>query len=130
MRNITYKRLKELVIEEATNLKKFANKDELEKLKFDELDSSTTIFCIYGLMTGHCHSSRSISLINKCATKFIKTILDGRCEGKEIDNSDISRNNYWSPIESFISLIKTQRNGNDKILIDFLKGETDNLIFK
>jgi len=125
--------MQKLVKEEATNLLKYAKKKELNKLDFNRLDSDSKEDCIYGQMCTHCHELRVIELIEKCASRVYKkiscsnTLVKNKINGspKEEDRDD-----YWSPIEVFIFSKTNQNNGNNKMLVDYLKGERKTLKFK
>ena len=124
--------MKQLVIEEATNLKKHATQEELNKLDFSILHPNKTDRCIYGQLAESCFSHRAVDLMKTCASRGYETnssfeIYDCKINGpiKELD-----RRSFWSPIEVFIDQPRNQENGNNKILIDFLKGEIDELKFK
>lgn len=125
--------MKQLVIEEATNLKKNAKKSELRNLNFNNLDSSHVNHCIYGQMTGYCNSERSIDLMKKCASRVYKTetaiapIYTSKVNGSP---KNLSRIDFWSPIEVFIDNPVNKKNGNNELLVKFLKGEINKLNFK
>ena len=113
--------LKELVREEARNLREKATKEELAKLDFEYLWPHYTDACVYGLMTGNCHSERSIELMNQCAPVFIEAWGQDKVI-KKITAAD-HLNEFWSPIEDYI--IKDEAKNYNLIL--YLKGETDTL---
>lgn len=125
--------MQKLVKEEASNLLKYAKKKELNKLDFAQLDPASRSSCIYGQMCGNCDDSRAVKLIVKCASRVYEIIDNGnalrknRINGKpEIKN----RENYFSPIEVFIYNKTNQNNGNNKMLVDYLKGVRKTLKFK
>ena len=136
----TIKTINELVIAEATNLKKNATVEELENLNFDKLQTDHSELCIYGQMTGVCISERAIDLIElSCERVFNdKSHNDGFDGGKmggikgELNGSPLGkgRGYYWSPIEIFIDMPRNKSNGNNKRLVDFLKGVTSELKLK
>ena len=134
-----------LVKEEARNLKKKATKTELSNLDFKELNPSTPHRCIYGQITGDCFEERAKNLIEKCATKIyqykenMNGLYNSELNGKP--NFEIqSRKGFsflctpdiihYSPIECFITNPLNKRNGNNKTLINYLKGKTKTLRFK
>ncbi len=103
--------LKALVIEEATNLKKYAHADELAKLGFSALEPESAFRCVYGLMTGNCGSERSKNLIESCCLVTYKIDqaennlfngLERNGPPKEAGSRNIYRLDYLSPIETFI----------------------------
>lgn len=118
--------LNELVKKEAKKLREFATKDELNKLDFIILDSTSTENCIYGQMTGSCYSSRASELLNLCAIPYVDYF--GGEPQLTLDFSYYTMRAY-SPIEYFI--YKYQHNGykNNMILIDYLQGKRDTLEF-
>lgn len=127
----------ELVKDEAKKLRKNATKSELKRLDFEELDTQSSIRCVYGQMTGDCYSNRAKDLIvNSCKRvykdEYTKDLNNCRLNGKPNRNyrSVINTNNYFSPIEVFIDQPKNKTNGNNELLIKYLKGETKRLNFK
>lgn len=118
------KELYELVIEEATNLKKFATKEELNKLDFNTLAPSSINKCIYGQMFDGCNSLRAIELIKKCCNKVYNS-NDELIKPKDIYRAPF-KFNCWSPIEKFL-YYKENWNYNVSNLVQFLKSETETL---
>lgn len=132
--------LEQLVIEEATNLKKYATKKELFALSYKELVGSDVKYCIYGQMTGHCRTKRSYNLIRKCCKKIYEVkdhwnvIASSILSGKPKVLIDIyDRLEYYiSPIEKFLYIYKPDTDKKSikiKKLVDFLKDETKELKF-
>lgn len=129
----TFENLKDDVRKEAENLRKYATKEELEKLDFDKLDSSDRTRCIYGQMTGNCFSQRSAELINNCAITHFEELPDAVEEmiGYVIEKELFflqKRTDPWVPtsysaIEAYICLPEA-KNAN---LISYLRGETETL---
>ena len=72
MKNIT-KKLKELVKDEATKLRKHATKKERSRLDYERFNPHFGNTCVYGLMTGRCRSVRAFNLLNACAVPFADT---------------------------------------------------------
>jgi len=127
--------MQKLVKEEATNLLKYAKKKELNNLNFERLNPESIFSCIYGQMTGDCFTDRSTKLITKCASRVYK--YDSNFGNNTLKNNKINgspkeedRDDYWSPIEVFIATKVNQNNGNNKMLVDYLKGERKTLKFK
>lgn len=134
MKNITRAELIPLVIAEAIKLKENSFKYERASLNFDSLDSERPSKCIYGQMTGNCWNNRATTLIEKSCERVItnnpnKSGITGAINGSPIG---VDRDFYWSPIESYIYLNERNLkfNKQNKVLIDFLKGETDTLVLK
>lgn len=134
--DITLIELKKRVIREAKRLKKHATEEELNKLDFKVLNPVDQYNCIYGQMTRGCFSERATGLIKvscdavfQCAGENISKGygLEG---GADRDPKIARRFNYFSPIEVFIARPINGRNGNNKKLISFLKGETKTLKFR
>lgn len=132
--------LERLVITEAKLLRENATKDELNKLNFIRLDPESKTQCIYGQMTGLCHSVRANELIYKCAKRVYNINRDNGwdlIQGAKLNGSPkkiegyVNRIKlYFSPIEKFIAQKKNNQGVNNKILVDFLKGERETLNFK
>jgi len=132
------KTMRELVLQEADNLKKHATKEELEKLNILNLQNDHSENCIYGQMTGHCFEERAHELIMLCAPKVYNVIgqRDWLRDGNELNgpptkiNGRLRGDVYYSPIEIFISQGTNKVLGNNKRLIDYLKGNVKELIFE
>lgn len=124
--------LNDLVVEEATKLKKKALKRELKNLDFNYLDLESKFNCIYGQMTGNCFSPRATNLIKSCAKRVFHHNHNIAIKNSKLNGSPkkLSRLDFFSPIEVFIDQRINQRNGNNKLLIDFLQGNADELKFK
>lgn len=137
-------KLEELVIDEATKLKEFASKDELDNLNYDTLSGESKYNCIYGQMTGNCLSNRAYNLIKNCCERVYKpgnrsTYLSGVLAGKlngapvELDYPSNRLSYYVSPIENFLFKNKKDEDADSykvKQLVAYLKGETYVLDFK
>ena len=127
-------KLFQLVKKEAENLKIHATSEEIAKLDLKYLDPEYKDKCVYGLMTRHCESKRANELIMQCCERVYEAeearihatmevaILNGKPKIEK-------RSKYFSPIEVYIGLRGQKENGNNKNLVDFLKGETDTLTF-
>lgn len=116
-----------LVIEEAKALRKHATKDEKAILNFESLNPHNDWKCIYGQMTGHCHSERAVKLIKKCCRRVYKrTVIPQYTTAKQLNGSPVEMNrfDFWSPIEVFIAKENHQANAK---LISYLKGEIKSL---
>ena len=125
------KKLFSLVKNEAKKLKKKATSKELDKLSFTELDPVDFYKCIYGQITGDCFSGRAIELIEGCCKRVYANDTD-----KDVDEYILNgkpkksdRTQYWSPIEVFIATKENQENGNNKMLVRYLKGKEEKLRF-
>lgn len=120
--------LKKLVKDEADKLKQFATADELVKLDFDQLSPRDMTRCIYGQIAGVCFNERAVELLNKCAKPLIDDYgdyfdgIDLRLTERpeRFDNHD---ERWFSPIEVYI----TQREANNENLIQYLRGEVEDL---
>lgn len=122
-----------LVKTEAKNLRKFATKEELDKLIQEDFNPRHSDNCIYGLLTGNCDSPRAIELIKSCAPRVYKSgnyvqigdndwVLSNKLNGSP---KKISRVEFWSPIECFIYPNK-QKEAAIRLL-KYLKGEIKTL---
>lgn len=123
--------MRQLVTEEATNLKKHATQEELNKLDFNRLNPGRIDLCVYGQMTGYCHTKRAEELMRTCCKRVYNTDA-GSVRNCSVNGSPENKNrhSFWSPIEVFIDQYRNQNNGNNEQLIKFLKGEIDVLNFK
>lgn len=126
------KKLFELVIKEATDLKKYATKKQLSRLNIKTLNPDHTDLCIYGQMTGNCNSPEAQELILRCCERVYSTknldsylIEKARLSGKPVIVTTTRIYRYMSPIEIFISRYPKY---NDE-LIQFLKGKREELKF-
>jgi hypothetical protein len=133
---LTIEKLIKLVTEEAINLKANATQEELDELDLVGFSPREQKHCIYGQMTGHCDSERAVELIMKSCKRVMNT--------REYDLDEINLNGkptkkgrlgYFSPIELFIGLkdnsgwrVINQDNGNNEILIKFLKNKRSRVL--
>ena len=127
-----------LVKKEAKKLKKKLTKKEVSRLDFDNMYPDSPTRCIYGQAVGNCTNFRAHTLINMCCEKvFVQPRIMGtpltECElnGKpDLDPYTQQRDGHFSPIECFIYFMENRINGNNKILISYLKGDRKTLRFK
>lgn len=129
------KKMWELAIREAKNLKKITSDHEKDMLDLKTFSAEKTDSCIYGQMTGDCNSNRATYLIIKSCKRVYNTApikpnthigkaeLNGAPKDVEFGWTNPRTHNYISPIEI---LIFRQHGGRKaaKILIDFIKGKT------
>lgn len=110
------KKLKELVVKEATNLKESATTAELARLDFDTLNHRYFDTCIYGQMTGDCFGSRAFQLLKECTTPY-------SCGTREFVKPELGFTDEYtrsfSPIEFYIS----QPDAQNDMLVAYLKGD-------
>jgi len=107
------------VITEVEHLKKTATQEEIGKLDFGRLNAYMYHACIYGQMTGDCHSDRAVELANK---KY-EGIAEEGYSFFQWSNSIYSKvSNDISPLEVYITL----KRAKNKSLIAYLKGERAN----
>ena len=114
-------KLKELVKQEAENLKKYALKKELKRLDFSNLYPQSYRACIYGQMTGDCYSKRAAELLNKCAQPYSGKVQKYLSPENKKFKDGFIRN--FSPIEFYIA----QDGAESEALINFLKGKSETL---
>lgn len=132
--SLRLKKMKELAVKEATNLKKHATKQEIDNLNLFTFDPTSESRCIYGQMTGECYSERSVELIQKCCTRVYNVkpavcVRDQKLNGAPtaIDEDKHRGAFYHSPIEVLIWPGNGGKESGEKI-IKFLKGETKELV--
>lgn len=123
------KTLAELVIAEATALRKLTTDREKQKLSLnlDELLPNNTDRCIYGQMTDNCFSRRANELILKCATRvyeipagvWFSTLSESVLNGKPTKVPD-RKIAYFSPIEKYIFITKSEK--GKQALLEYIKG--------
>ncbi len=134
---------------EVRMLKEHANKSELKKLNFDNLDPRKMDNCIYGQMTGSCASKRAKKLMDKSCIivtngklggcndlidkKYsdIKRFINGQNTGQGWydqggDDGSFLRSGsrdfkYLSALEAYICL----NGAKNKHIIDFIRGEVE-----
>lgn len=133
--------LLQLVVDEATKLRKHATKKELNNLDYEGLIGESAYDCIYGQLTGDCKSGRAYGLIRKCCTKVYSEekgnnlrAIDLNGKPKVLSEEGIGDRLYYysSPIENFLVLYKADLFDNSvyvKRLVKFLKGEINELKF-
>lgn len=130
------KELIQLVVEEATNLRDKLKEEERDNLNIETLSPKYGTKCVYGQISGDCLNDRAVSLIKKCCSRMCtsNTVLKGynNLTGATINGSPkrLYRYSFWSPIEVFIAQKGNRGNGNNKMLIDFLKKKRKTLRFK
>ena len=95
------KKLKNLVKEEARNLRIHATKDERMKLDFETFDPEHSRRCIYGQMAGDCDSERAIELLN-ISTKPYAFDAEAKQTAQNTDFTDRRILREFSPIETNI----------------------------
>lgn len=113
----------EAVKSEICNIKKHATEQEKGALNINLLIPETNGYCIYGLMTGTCHSNRAIELITLCATKefgFCSIKSDMRVDFK-LPTERLIR--AFTPLEHYI----TNYRENNAHILNFIKGKTEKL---
>lgn len=118
MSQITPK-LKDLVRQEADNLKIHATPEEIADLDFDNLMPEDTHNCIYGQMTGDCFDKRAVELLNLCAIPYSSS----NQSWIPCDSEFKTDGRAFSAIEVYI----TQYNAKNENLIAYLRGETNTL---
>jgi hypothetical protein len=127
------KELIKLVKQEAKNLKELATKKEIANLKILRLDAHDKTKCVYGQMAKSCFTERAKELIAACAPKLYTGGLylsSNYLDGAPSTVEDIRDCYHWSPIEVFIYVPSNATNGNNAILIAYLKGQRKTLSFK
>lgn len=126
-KDILIKRVKE----EAKKLRKLATKEELKNLSFVFLNPCSAQNCIYGQMTGNCNSERALALIESSCDR----VYDWVCQSKFKLNGSLNREirslrgYQYSAIEAFI-ILPENKELNNRILIEYLRGERKTLNFK
>ena len=109
-----------LVKDEAENLKKYALPRELAKLSFSKLFPWAYNKCIYGQMTGNCHSERAKELLSKCAIPYSVELKKRHLlDYKMFEYVGATRN--FSAIEFYIA----QDDSSCELLINFLQGRSE-----
>lgn len=132
--------MEELVLIEATNLRKFATRLEKARLDFDTLNPEYGSRCIYGQMTGNCFCERAVDLIVSSASEVYEIINPDRAlVNVKLNGPPIVmrrkrvayvQSGFYSPIEIFISKNANKKNGNISALVNYLKGKTNKLTLK
>jgi hypothetical protein len=63
--------LQELALQELKNIRTHSTQEEWSNLvrMIYDLDGTSPKHCVYGLLTGSCHSTRAIELIEKCVVR-------------------------------------------------------------
>lgn len=134
--------LLDLVVEEATKLKKYATKEELALLDYGFMAGDSISKCVYGQITGDCLSPRTYELIHKCCRRvYVPKSKDNRLKNptlngkpEKLDDTLIGERlcHFTSPIEVFLFKYKSGFEHDSiyvKRLVKFLKGEINELKF-
>lgn len=126
------KQLNILVKKEAKKLKENATEKELSNLDFSNLRPSSSSSCIYGQLSGDCFNTRTSDLIHSCAERIYSSTGDGLYKVKLNGKPEKKRTAYkhYSPIEVFIFQSRNRENGNNELLVKYLKGESKTLKIK
>lgn len=121
------------VMQEIEGIKKYATKEQIEKLNLDTFEPEGISTCIYGQMTGSCFSPQTTALIKQINIPlYVTDIVDGydRKDNSKIEvgvpreavNNDST--DSFTLLEHFIS---KYRSNNRNILL-YLKGEIPELV--
>lgn len=131
--------LLELVKDEAKKLKEHAT--EHERSHLNNFLSNTRSGCVYGQMTGYCHSKRAIELIHLCCDRVYLSDRNCVCDKPDLNGSPVGKTRtndiceYYSPIEILLTrccdfgTLFVDRNSHMLKVIDYLKGGAEELIF-
>lgn len=108
------------VMDEIQNIKDKATKEEISNLDFDRLDIMHNLKCIYGQMTGSCHSERA----REITPKEYPSVASSRNEEsfttlKKEDTFNKKAHKRFTALEVYITI----KNANNKGVIAYLKGE-------
>lgn len=117
------------VLNEARKLKKELTFDEKANLNYELLEPASKWSCIYGQISGHCHSERAVELIKSCC-KMVYTPNYNKRDTLTyaIPNGSpkkLDRNSFWSPIECLI--VQSGQKKNTRKIVEYLKGDTKEL---
>lgn len=141
--NISEKRASFLkdVEHEIRALKQNASRSELRKLDFYRLDPSSKSRCIYGQLSGSCDNERAKELMDSSCIR-VMNLPEGEVDanGKDIDDPRFTINGEysgqtWKPsmwgsrTYSYLSVLEAYiatKNANNKGILVWLRGETDN----
>jgi hypothetical protein len=116
------------VLNEARSLKKLITPEERYRLNIDNLDTQSASQCIYGQLTGNCHSERAVELIKASCSRVYhapkgshpRTSTKMNGSPKKTPREVAGYYKYWSPIEVWID---RDIPGFNKQLVAYLKGE-------
>ena len=122
MRVITTEVFIEEVITEIKHIKKYATEVEINRLDFKTFNGFIAKSCIYGQMTGNCHSERATELCSKSIHEI--TIMK---DGTVLINENTDTVIRLTAMEKY--LFHSSRKQHRKI-INYLKGECDKLDLK
>lgn len=117
------KKLKLAVIKEATKLRQHALPSERAQLDYFKLSPQNTLLCIYGQMTGNCFSRRSSVLLELCAVPYSSNLKQSRKPYFVSFSKFRYARDTYSAIEFYIA----QPKAKNKKLIEFIRGEIDDL---
>ena len=118
--------LRELVMLELENIKKYASKTQISRLNVKTVNPDKISRCIYGQMTTSCFSEEARSLVKKCTVPYT-SILDEERLPLDILSPRLSFNimmRDFTPLEQYIVMFE------NKIpdIIKFLKGKKDTIV--
>lgn len=125
--------LKRQVAREANLLKKYATKEELDRLNAKLLKPFKEDGCIYGQMTGDCFGSRATDLIHKCAVPAANHISS--VSGAFLNPVKLWVKRAWNGVRgrgrllagklTAIEAYIAERGSKKDKLIDYLQGRTE-----
>jgi hypothetical protein len=101
----------EMVSKEINHLRTHATYEEKGRLDFETFDRSDDTYCIYGQMTGDCHSDRSKELMPKIFQSIgIKYFKEG---------------GYFTALEKYLFMVNSEKHEE---IINYIKGDSQILL--
>ncbi len=120
-------KIKRMVVSEALKLRKYASNEEKARLNPNTVTGTSQTQCLYGQMTGYCHSTQSIALLAKCAVPFIESgnwrgpkppLIKGKKRFSRSKRGQFQKS-YFSVIEFYLVVQKDESKIHD--LINLIK---------
>ncbi len=126
---MTTEELLPLFRKEAELLRIHATPEEIKSLHSADINPDHVHTCIYGQMTGHCHSERAFELIKLCCDKTFSDSLYANGALTEAHKTATRRTGSpfaatWSPIEKYIVTATPAKIGK---LVNFIQGTSQSL---
>ena len=122
-------KLKDRVLLEIENIKKYATPEQLDRLNLDSFNPNSPERCIYGLMCGSCFNLDALKLMQKCTTPYSKKIfiyVKSKTKHFLISAKQFPTDRDFTALEYYI-VNYPKDNIN---IIKYLKGEIETLMLK
>lgn len=118
-----------LVREELDRIKSNATAEEIGRLDFSTLDHESKSSCIYGQMTGNCHSDRAFEIMDKSLISLNTELPKDDLKLNHFGPNNLLSNKYprFTYLEQYLFWSSSS---TDEKIISYLKGEIDDIVLE